>query len=85
MKPNENPEFLAVFDLQKMKGKQPGLQQVDEALERLKSAINENALALVLAANTYTLTAQGHGCISDNTKSQVRALCASMLECLDRK
>ena len=85
MKPNENPEFLAVFDLQKMQGKTPSLPHVDETLDRLKSAINENALSVVLKAHGYTLTAQDHGCVSDNTKSQIRALCVAMLECLDRK
>ena len=65
MKPNENPEFLAVFDLRKMQGKTLSLTNVNETLERLESVINENALSVVLKAHGYTLTAQDHDCLSE--------------------
>ena len=82
MKNYKNPEFLALYDLQKLKITTPdsGLR---EAIERLQIMVNDNAVATVQKALGYVVAGKRQNCLSLDTRRQIHDLCKTMMDCVD--
>ena len=82
MKNYQHPEFHILHKLQLMKDKYPDLEELRVLTSEVRDIINENAIAVVQAANLYALLGKP-GDLTPETRQKLREQLTAALKTLD--